>query len=237
MDHVYIDEKSLIDRYVRGTLPVEERDAFEAHFLDCAECLSELEMARSLREGIRIAASDQAVRPAPAPNAGRKLMAWRWTTAIAAACFVLALAPAILFYRQLQRSENREMAFARTAQDAERAFENAQRMPPSVYALSQSRGSDVARTVEIPANPEWIVFTLEMDATQFPAYSAELQDAGGKLIWRVDKIRLSSPDAIGISIPSTLLAPGEYTLTLLRPNPGAADVRVTSFSLRAVPAK
>ena len=57
MEHSFIEEHNQIDRYVRGAMPVAERTAFEEHFLDCPDCLQQLEVARSLREAIRMAAA------------------------------------------------------------------------------------------------------------------------------------------------------------------------------------
>jgi anti-sigma factor RsiW len=60
MEHSFIEEHNQIDSYVRGTMPVAERTAFEEHFLDCPDCLQQLEVARSLREAIRIAIAEMA---------------------------------------------------------------------------------------------------------------------------------------------------------------------------------
>jgi putative zinc finger protein len=243
MEHAYINEQSLIDRYVRGTLPVHERAAFEEHFLECQDCLDQLEIAQSLRTGIRIAAADQGVAPASVPSAAprewvRKVIAWRWAAAIATACFVLALAQAMVFYRQVQHSKSEQLALMREVDQAKSAFERAPQTPPAVYVLDQSRGGEPVRTVETPRSPQWIVFTITIDTTQSSAYGATLVAAGGKLIWRSDNIRPASSDAIGFSVPSSLLEPGEYTLSLVRPDPrGSTDVRLARFLLHVVPGK
>jgi len=65
MQHSFIEEHNQIDRYVRGTMPVTERTAFEEHFLDCPYCLQQLEVARSLREAIRMTVCDMAPSPEP----------------------------------------------------------------------------------------------------------------------------------------------------------------------------
>ena len=71
MDHTYIDENSLIDRYVRTTLPVVEQAAFEEHFVDCPRCLEQLGIARSLREALRsFAASSSFSCNSTVPPAG-----------------------------------------------------------------------------------------------------------------------------------------------------------------------
>ena len=45
MEHSFIERTDVIDRYVRGTMPPAERSEFEEHFLDCQECLDQLELA------------------------------------------------------------------------------------------------------------------------------------------------------------------------------------------------
>jgi len=38
MDHQYIDQHDIAGRYLRKDLPTSERDKFQAHMVDCAEC-------------------------------------------------------------------------------------------------------------------------------------------------------------------------------------------------------
>jgi hypothetical protein len=45
MDHRYIDELSVAERYVNNALQPEERVAFEAHLVDCQECTDRLLLA------------------------------------------------------------------------------------------------------------------------------------------------------------------------------------------------
>jgi hypothetical protein len=45
MNHRYIDEFLVAERYVENTLPPEERVAFEAHLVDCQECTDRLLLA------------------------------------------------------------------------------------------------------------------------------------------------------------------------------------------------
>jgi anti-sigma factor RsiW len=42
MDHRYIDEHVVAERYLRHALTPEERPAFEAHLVDCSECTDRL---------------------------------------------------------------------------------------------------------------------------------------------------------------------------------------------------
>jgi anti-sigma factor RsiW len=45
MDHHFIDEHSIAERYVDNALPPEARTAFEAHLVDCQECTDRLLLA------------------------------------------------------------------------------------------------------------------------------------------------------------------------------------------------
>lgn len=45
MDHHYIDEHAVAERYLENTLSPEDRVEFEAHFVDCQECMDRLLLA------------------------------------------------------------------------------------------------------------------------------------------------------------------------------------------------
>ena len=62
MDHRYIDEFSVAERYVDNALQPEERLAFEAHLVDCQEC-----MDRFLLAGMFHAREGNGIPKAPAP--------------------------------------------------------------------------------------------------------------------------------------------------------------------------
>lgn len=45
MDHRYIDEHSVAERYLHNELSPEEQTTFEAHLVDCEECTDRLLLA------------------------------------------------------------------------------------------------------------------------------------------------------------------------------------------------
>jgi hypothetical protein len=45
MDHHYIDEHAVAERYLGNTLALEDREAFERHLVDCQECTDRLLLA------------------------------------------------------------------------------------------------------------------------------------------------------------------------------------------------
>jgi len=45
MEHAYIEEHAVAERYICNTLPEKERAEFEQHLVDCQECMDRLLLA------------------------------------------------------------------------------------------------------------------------------------------------------------------------------------------------
>ncbi|HEY9422866.1 MAG TPA: zf-HC2 domain-containing protein, partial [Thermoanaerobaculia bacterium] len=73
MDHAYIESHGLVERYHRGLLSPEEEASFEEHFVTCAECMEQLELARGFQKGLKAAVAEDVAQAALA-RAG--LFAW-----------------------------------------------------------------------------------------------------------------------------------------------------------------
>ena len=78
MDHRYIDERSVAQRYLDHSLPADERAGFEAHLVDCQECTDRLLLAEMFhaRNGHAAAQAQPAARAAElraVANAPRKI--------------------------------------------------------------------------------------------------------------------------------------------------------------------
>ena len=67
MDHDYINEHGVVALYVAGRLSPEERAGFEEHFVDCRQCLEQIEVTGELRDGLRQVAKEDAARAGVAP--------------------------------------------------------------------------------------------------------------------------------------------------------------------------
>jgi hypothetical protein len=209
MDHSRIEEHNLIDRYVRGTLLADERAAFEEHFVDCAACQDQIDVAKSLRLAVRESVAET-----------RASSGWRWTAIAACACLGIALAAGsmFLFERQSARSELASLRFS-----LER--------PPVVFGLSLSRDASEPRTVTIPAEPRWVVFLAEIDATRYSRYRAAVVGGRGEETWSKEGIEANSPDSISVPIPSAALHPGTYTLVVSGQQPEGSLTTVARFPL------
>ena len=121
----------------------------------------------------------------------RPMPLWQ-TVALASACLAIALAPGLLWYRQLADSQaGRDAAAARLAREQrtsaslrEQVARLESRAVP-IFALELERGApDVkpARQLIIPKDAAAVVLALPIDLVK-QASAAELRDASGRVIW------------------------------------------------------
>jgi hypothetical protein len=234
MQHPEIESECLIDHYVRNTMPPAQRQAFEEHFLDCPQCIDQLEIASSLRQAIRESAVEAATVSRPVESPARRdgwlgWFGWRWVQVGAFACLAVSAATSVVFFRQAQSARS-ELAGMQS--DYARALEGATALasPPMLYVLGQSRGSVESKEITLPRDRRWMVFSVEMGTTQYPVYRATLTDGSGKQVWQQDQLQPASADAIAVTAPSNLLAPGAYTLTI--ETSGGSHSTLARFPLR-----
>ncbi|HEX3556446.1 MAG TPA: hypothetical protein VIA62_24765 [Thermoanaerobaculia bacterium] len=74
MDHAYIADHGLVERYHQGLLPPDEEALFEEHFVACPECTEQLELARGFQRGLKSMVAEDAVVARTALQLG--LFAW-----------------------------------------------------------------------------------------------------------------------------------------------------------------
>jgi hypothetical protein len=92
-----------------GKLSARERAEFEEHFLDCPQCLEQLETEEDFQRAFKRVAAEDAARmrdPAPARLSGwlAGLGRWRQAALWVTAGLLLALAPAALYIGKLERA-------------------------------------------------------------------------------------------------------------------------------------
>ncbi|HEV8612763.1 MAG TPA: hypothetical protein VGQ73_04570, partial [Gemmatimonadales bacterium] len=63
---------------------------------------------------------------------------------------------------------------------------------------------------------------------------AILRDYGGREIWRGGGLRRDERDSLSLSLPSTLLAPGDYTLAVEGLATGRKPVAAGRFAFRVL---
>lgn len=112
MDHSYIDEHQIAERYLMGRLAPGEAAQFEEHSLSCAECLDRLETAERLQAGLRAVAAREVAAEAVKLGLLARLARSRVAPLALTGLLVAAVVPAGLLWRRAGRLEG-ELAQAR----------------------------------------------------------------------------------------------------------------------------
>lgn len=286
MNHPDIDEHQVIDRYVMGTLPPEEAERFEEHYLSCPQCLDQLALAESMQRGFKRAAGQDVAALAVT----RQLALFAWLSrlgrsrqaavlAMALLVVVVAVLPGSLAlrrlgdvdrelaetHRALEQEKKRAAAGSRTdgeveklqseldasrralvqerqarAQEeqarAEAVEQLAQAQVPQenvpILSLDAVRGASEEPTHRLRRPPGLgrAVLTLQVDPPFAPSYQATLRDANGRELWRGKGLQPNENDELSLSLPGSLLAPGDYTLTVQ-----GAGASTSRFTFRVLP--
>jgi anti-sigma factor RsiW len=96
MDHRYIDEHLVADRYLDRVLAPEERGEFEAHLVDCLECRDRLLLAEMFHARNGVGKLRRPLDPGDAPAPPRIRLATRFAVSQIVLIFAAAAAAAIL---------------------------------------------------------------------------------------------------------------------------------------------
>jgi hypothetical protein len=272
MDHTYLDDHQIPERYLMGRLSPEEREAFEEHTMVCAECRERLGLAAGLRSGFQQTAAAAAAR-AGALRLGllaalaRRLGRSRGMALAFTVLLLVALLPSGLLLRQI-RDQQRELARAghpapdprreaelqsarqaladqrlQAAQENERLRgELRQALRPQantpILTLAPERSAPgprpPAQRIELPRRPGWIVLALDLEAAEHPRYRVRLRGSGGSLLWQGDGFEPDPQGTLTLSLPSTLLPPGDLSVEVDGLPADGKPVRAARFAFRAV---
>jgi hypothetical protein len=107
MEHRYIDEQNIADRYLLGNLSADEQIRFEDHLVDCERCLNRLEEIELLRGVLQAVPAEERARATHRPQRG--FSAWfgqlsmTGQLALAAGALVLLLSPAVWLMNENSR--------------------------------------------------------------------------------------------------------------------------------------
>lgn len=265
MNHDHIEEHQIADRYVMGTLPPDEAERFEDHYLSCPQCLERLALAESMQRGFKRAASQDVAQHAVTRQLA--LVAWlarlgrsRQIGVLTMALLVVAVValPGGLAWRRtatlnreltetrraLEEEKQRAAAGSSTAAEIEKlrseldasrrdlAREQEERTR-AAEQLAQSRlpqanvpilfldavrsgGSSEEPTHRLrrPPGNQWVVLALQLDPPLAPSYQAVLRDDEGRELWRGAGLRPNEMESLSLSLPASLLEPGDYTLVV-----------------------
>lgn len=234
MEHEYIDNDHVADRYLQGKLSPEEADRFEEHYLSCHECLDRLDRAERLARGFKRAAAEDAVRLAALRQAGffavlARLGRSRQAGMAMAALFLVLLLPGILAYREFGRL-GRELDRTREALKAQEIAQGQERpvqAPPTVVedrtALQRAEAERQRLEQELEsersarAGLEKDLAQARQPQTNTPILSLSPERSAGEGGEPTHQIRLpATPGWIVLSLELDAPDRDSYRVTLLR---------------------
>lgn len=110
MNHDFIKKFNLIDQYVLGKLAADEAEEFEDHFIDCPECVEQLNITRSFIQDLKGLAVQETLisenRRAPMPRWWHlQLVPLRSWAVIACGCVLVAGVFAFFVIRRFTQME------------------------------------------------------------------------------------------------------------------------------------
>ncbi len=254
MDHSYIEENQVVDRYLMKQLPAGEAVRFEDHYVSCQQCLDQLELAEKLQRGFKRAVAGDAARVAAARRLG--VLAWLarrlrspQAGVLVAALLVVAVVPSSLMFRDLRRA-GRELDEANAAVAELRQEQNARKgladrlarvLRPQIntglFSFSPERGgplgdSDPSHIVRLAADPEWIVLSLELDRIEHDNYRVTLS-RDDQEVWQRDGLTPNHLDSLALSLHSTWLLAGDY-LAQVEATGSREAMPIAHFSFRVI---
>ena len=196
MNHQWITDNQIIDRYQMRALSVDEEEEFEAHLLSCNECQEALKLSEHLVAGL------QSLDPKEF-KLNTSIDHWQWLAIAASIALVVSLVFSAWNQRQLSvvRQEPAQAVFTD--------------YPILVLPLTRTRSAagEPTNVIELTGEPRQFVFQLEDRYDSNTVYLMSIAEDSGKELWRGSR----SPDYRGllvIGVSSTLFEPGVFNLSI-----------------------
>ena len=227
-DELLLVEEELIDDYVGGQLPLDERQRFEQHFLSTPERQRQLRFAQALSryvsnsseksEGESAQAEGESARAQPlAHTSGQKRAGWfdafwgsrAWALRSAVALAVVVVAVGALWLSRQRTTQPRTFATLTLTASAGNRAEGVQ-----------------ARKVKLPPDADALRIFLMLPEGSAPAtrYRAELVNGNGET--KSFEVAVQDSRSVSAVIPAAQLARGQYALRLYKTDADGSEQRV-----------
>jgi hypothetical protein len=231
MDHNEAIQLQAAVKYVLGELSPVQREGYEEHYFDCAECAVDLKalatFADTTREVLRQEKSAQFVAAAAPASSG-----WfRWFQPIVAIPAFAALLLIIAFQNTVTIPQAREEATSGAAQ----LFVSS-RSPK--MALTRG-GDDIAKYSVRPNESLPLKFDFT-PSTLADAYVCQLQDESGRSLLQLRVPGSFANKELNLVIPANRVKPGKYALIFTgdpggKGQPAKAEVLRLTFAIEFLP--
>lgn len=192
MNKQYIDRYLVIDRYLAGDLAENEVVNFEERLVWDQELIEELDLAESLRDGLR-ATRDETSSKHTATVASSRSVAMSSRLAIAAS-FAVGMLMTSVFFNQTT------------------SIVSDSNIPTAVIPLDLLRGSNEQ---EIVVSPDGMMVLMVAAKGGGASYRVVISNRdGAEIIWAQNGLTPGYTDSLAIGLHSALLLPGNYILSV-----------------------
>lgn len=228
MDRQYIDDNHIIARYLADRLSDEEREAFEAYYLEHPEIVKEMETTARFKAGLgelrRSGELDALVRGRP------RVLNLRYLAAAAAAA-VAAVAIGVAFYVNRSTSVGPLLAATPALLQANGGL---QLRVTSTHQIMRTRSTAADAIVPLPATAQAIELEILPETAGPPAsYRVSLARVDGnqeQQLAQIERLSANESGFVEVYLDSRGLRPGRYVVKLTSAT--SADAPTSVFSLR-----
>ena len=213
MNHDEAIRSGAAEKYVLRELSDELRDAYEDHFLECAECMKNMHVLSGFAEGgAEVYENLHAEVVSPKP---RSIWARLFQPSIAIPTFAaIALVLAVVAYQTSHLNVGSSGNNGIAAVTGTSALGDTTRGTIRLFG-DERKGSSQIPVVRIHAGQG---FTLNFDflsPRKFDSYLGKLQDSSGRLILPVTLPGDMANREVNLAVPAGLVHAGKYTLSFV----------------------
>jgi len=224
MDHLEAKRLHAAEKYVLGELAADQRDAYEEHYFDCAECAEDVKATVTF-----VCAGREVFREEPVPVAAApKELAprSRWTSWFRPMIAIPAMAALLLVIGYYSRTSKPQIGVITAPGQTILSS-------PSFGLRGGDRLENEKTVVQVHGN-DLVQLHFDFVPSQvqnFSSYTGELQDSASRVPLQFDIPTDRVNKEVNLIVPSGLLHPGDYTLTVFgREASSAAKIPVAKFS-------
>jgi Putative zinc-finger len=243
LKHEEIEERGIVEAYVRRQLAPEVCAAFEEHYFQCARCFDDVQVTEKLIQGV-----DHAVRAGLLDlprEPSRERRRWLFPAFAFASSLTVVLACVLIFVvlvRQPDReaglrqelrqalSQARDQQARAAERDRQAALEAGPEANVPVAILTASRSADASNRVQLGPQSRRILFWIDVPP-QPPGtrFGVTLSTPDARLVKSIHGLERNSTGALTVSVPAADLPAGAYTVRLFNdqsPGQWIAEYRV-----------
>ena len=222
MDHLEAKRLHAAEKYVLGELSADQRDAYEEHYFDCAECAEDVNATVTF-----VSAGREVFREEPVPALPKELAPRsRWTSWFRPIIVIPAMGVLLLAVGYYSRMSKPQIGVITAPGQTILSS-------PSFGLRGGDRLENEKTIVQLQVNDSvQLHFDLVPSQVQnFSSYTGELQDSASRVLLQFSIPPDRVNKEVNLIIPSGLLHPGDYTLTIFgRDASSSAKIPVAKFS-------